>query len=139
MENKQKFGVPVSEGKLDNHFGHCKKYALLEVVNGEIQETIVDAPEHEPGVLPRWLAEQGVTDVIAGGVGQKAIKVFEKHNVNVFVGAPQLTAKELVEGFVNESIEFNSNCCNHGSKHKHTHSHNHSCNSSGKHTNCKKH
>ena len=56
---------------------------------------------------------KGVTDVIAGGVGQKAIAIFNQHNVNVFVGAPQLSAKELVQGFINGTIEFTANNCSH--------------------------
>ncbi|MCK7542001.1 MAG: hypothetical protein MZV63_69485 [Marinilabiliales bacterium] len=34
---------------------------------------------HEPGLLPGWLAEKGVTDVIAGGMGQRAIGLFNSH------------------------------------------------------------
>jgi len=114
MKLRQRFGVPVSDGKLDAHFGHCKQYSLIDVLsNGELVEEIVDAPPHEPGLLPRWLSEKHVTDVIAGGMGKKAIEIFNANNVNVFVGAPQLTSHELVKGFLNKTIEFTSNYCDH--------------------------
>ena len=35
-------------------------------------------PEHRPGVYPRWVAALGVTDVIAGGIGQRAIDLFNE-------------------------------------------------------------
>ncbi len=111
---KKKIAVPVKEGVLDGHFGHCSHFALLDVLdNAIVAEELVVAPPHEPGLLPPFLADLGVTDVIAGGMGNRAIQIFNQHNVNVFVGAPVLDAKELVKGFLNESLSFTANYCDH--------------------------
>ncbi len=111
---KKKIAVPVKEGVLDGHFGHCSHFALVDVAdNAIIAEELVAAPPHEPGLLPPFLANLGVTDVIAGGMGNRAIQIFNQHNVNVFVGAPVLDAKELVKGFLNESLSFTANYCDH--------------------------
>ena len=111
---KQKFAVPASDGLLDEHFGHCRHFAIIEVENNTVsEENLLDAPPHQPGLLPPWLAERGVTDVIAGGMGQRAIQLFNQYGVNVFVGAPKLSPKELVEGFLNKSLTFSSNYCDH--------------------------
>ena len=112
---KKKIAVPIDEnGILDGHFGHCKYFALISVENKNIvAEETVTPPPHEPGVLPKWLAQNGVTDVLAGGMGQKAVQIFNYNDVNVFVGVPKLTAQELVEGFLNETIEFSANYCDH--------------------------
>lgn len=107
--------VPTNEsGILDAHFGHCKYFELFSENEGMItsEEKIVPPP-HEPGLLPKWLADKGATDIIAGGMGQKAIQLFNQRGVNVFVGAPQLSAKELVEGFITEDISFQGNFCDH--------------------------
>ena len=111
----KKIAVPVDEsGLLDGHFGHCKFFAFLDINNNEIvSEEKVAPPPHEPGILPPWLAEKGVTDIIAGGMGNRAIQLFNKSGVNVFVGAPQLSPKNLAEGFVNNTIAFNANYCDH--------------------------
>ena len=61
-------------------------------------------PAHEPGLYPRWVASFGVTDVIAGGMGQKAIDFFNQQNINVFVGAPVKGEKEIIENFWPESF-----------------------------------
>ncbi|WP_163324187.1 NifB/NifX family molybdenum-iron cluster-binding protein [Draconibacterium mangrovi] len=112
---RKKIAVPVDEsGILDGHFGHCKYFALLDVEETTIvNEERVTPPPHEPGVLPKWLAENGVTDVLAGGMGHKAIQIFNYNNVNVFVGAPHLSASELAQGFLNDTIEFSANYCDH--------------------------
>jgi len=111
----KKIAIPVDEnGILDGHFGHCKFFALLNIEgNTIVSEEKVVPPPHEPGVLPKWLAEKGVSDVLAGGMGHKAIQIFNYNNVNVFVGAPQLSANELVIGFLEKSIEFTANYCDH--------------------------
>ena len=52
------------------HFGHCERFALLDVDLDARAITVredLTPPPHEPGVLPRWLAEQGVGLVLAGG------------------------------------------------------------------------
>lgn len=107
--------VPTDEsGILDAHFGHCKYFELFTEKEGTIssKDKIVPPP-HEPGLLPGWLADKEVTDIIAGGMGQKAIQLFNQKGVNVFVGAPRVSAKELVDGFIKENISFQGNYCDH--------------------------
>lgn len=112
---KKKYAVPVDHnGILDAHFGHCRYFALYDVEEQKIASTeMLQPPPHEPGVLPRWLADQGITDVLAGGMGNRAIQLFNQHGVNVFVGAPKIKAEELVNGHLNNSIEFSANYCDH--------------------------
>jgi predicted Fe-Mo cluster-binding NifX family protein len=111
---KKTIAIPTSEGILDAHFGHCKQFAMVEVENKEIGEiSFIDAPPHKPGLLPPWLAERGATDIIAGGMGQHAIRLFNEKGVNVFVGAPKLTPTEIVNGFLNETLSFAANYCDH--------------------------
>ena len=117
----KKIAIPVENGILCAHFGHCEKFAIIEVVNGEITEMKeLTPPEHVPGLYPRWVVELGVTDVIAGGMGQKAITLFNQENINVFVGAPANSAKELVTDFLSNKLTLNANYCNHDDKHEHT-------------------
>jgi predicted Fe-Mo cluster-binding NifX family protein len=111
----KKIAIPInSNGMLDEHFGHCEFFSLIEVKNGAIvSEEQVVPPPHEPGLLPKWLSEKGVSDIIAGGMGQRAIQLFNHFGVNAFVGAPKLTDKELVKGFLEESLSFSANYCDH--------------------------
>ena len=112
---KKKIAVPVDNtGILDAHFGHCKFFAVFETSENLVStQKDLTPPPHEPGVLPKWLAEEGVTDVLAGGMGNRAIQIFNQHNINVFVGAPKLPAAELVNGFLTDSIRFTANYCDH--------------------------
>jgi predicted Fe-Mo cluster-binding NifX family protein len=111
---EKKIAIPTSNGLLDAHFGHCRQFALVDVENGEIRQVVyLDAPPHQPGLLPSWLAERGSTDVIAGGMGQRAIQIFNENGINVFVGAPILTPEELVQGYLDHTLSFSANYCDH--------------------------
>jgi len=110
----------MENGKLCAHFGHCEYFALVNVENNEIKDIQeMTPPEHQPGIYPRWVAGFGVTDVIAGGMGQKAITLFNQENINVFVGAPANSAKQLVTDFLSNKLTLNANYCNHDDNHEH--------------------
>ncbi len=112
--------LPMENGNLCAHFGHCQYFTILKVSDGkilEIKEMI--PPEHVPGLYPKWVASFGVTDVIAGGMGQKAVDLFNAQNINAFVGAPIKGAKDLVEDFISNKLSLSANYCNHDHECKH--------------------
>ena len=93
-----KIAIPLAEGKLTAHFGHCQNFAIIEVENNQIKnQEILVPPAHEPGVLPRWLHEMGANVIIAGGMGQRAIDLFSHNSISVVTGAPSLETEELVK------------------------------------------
>lgn len=111
-----KVAIPLANGCLTMHFGHCAQFALLDldVENKKIVNRVdVDAPPHEPGLLPRWLAEKDVNMIIAGGMGQRAQTLFTSNNIDVIVGAPAITPEKLVEAFMNNKLESGQNACDH--------------------------
>ncbi len=101
-----KFAIPLAEGKLTAHFGHCQEFALVEVEDNQIKskETLVPPP-HEPGVLPKWLHEQGADVIIAGGMGTRAMDLFAQNGIKVMTGAPSLTPEELVKQYLDNSLQ----------------------------------
>jgi len=111
-----KVAIPLVEGKLCLHFGHCGTFAIvdLDMDKKELKnrEDVVPPP-HEPGLLPRWLAEKNVNMIIAGGMGQRAQTLFQSNNIEVIVGAPSLTPEELVNNFMNGELKSGKNVCDH--------------------------
>ncbi len=110
----KKIAIPLENGVLCEHFGHCQTFAIVEVVDNQITNiTETVPPEHVPGLYPRWVAQFGVTDVIAGGMGERAIMLFNEQKINAFVGAPIKNSRELVEDFLANKLTLNANYCNH--------------------------
>ena len=45
---EKRIAIPVSNGELDGHFGHCSQFALVDVSEQKIKEiTYIDAPPHQ--------------------------------------------------------------------------------------------
>lgn len=114
MEDKI-FAIPTAQGQLCMHFGHCEQFALVTVKgDNEIGQTeMVTPPPHEPGLLPRWLAEKGATAIIAGGMGQRAQMLFNQAGITVVTGAPAAAPEELVKAYLENNLECGDNACDH--------------------------
>lgn len=109
-----KFAIPLAEGKLTAHFGHCQEFALINVDGEEIKtKEILVPPPHEPGVLPKWLHEQGANVIIAGGMGQRAQTLFTEQDIKVIVGAPVEEPEILVKSYLANTLLTGDNLCDH--------------------------
>ena len=111
-----KIAVPVAEGRLSLHFGHCAEFALIDVdmdAKKVLGAETLPAPPHQPGLLPKWLAERGANMVIAGGMGMRAQQIFQQHGIDVIVGAPSDTPQAVVESWLQGSLEAGQNLCDH--------------------------
>ena len=109
-----KIAIPMANGRLTAHFGHCQEFALVEVEGNEIsKKEMLVPPPHEPGVLPNWLHELGADVIIAGGMGQRAVGLFQERGIKVVTGAPALTPEEIVNSYLNNTLMTGSNLCDH--------------------------
>lgn len=115
-EKQMKIAIPMADGKLTTHFGHCESFALVDVDPTEkkiLRREDIIPPPHEPGLLPPWLAERGVKMVIAGGMGQRAQGLFAEQGIQVFVGAPADTPEILVGNYLSGTLQTGVNACDH--------------------------
>lgn len=111
-----KIAIPVNEGKLSMHFGHCDKFYLVTVDRPNkaiLSEEFIIPPPHQPGILPGWLAEQGAECIIAGGMGGKAQQLFQKNNISIITGAPAKDVKEIISEYLNNTLVTGDNTCDH--------------------------
>ena len=106
--------VPVSGGKLSAHFGHCEQFAFIETQKGKIIETEMrNPPGHEPGVLPRWLYEQGADVAIVGGMGESAQQLLREKGIEVIIGAPMDSPESLANQYLSDTLVAGANVCDH--------------------------
>lgn len=111
-----KIAIPLHQGSLSMHFGHCEHFALIEVDekdNTILSESLHEPPPHEPGLLPRWLGELGANMVIAGGMGRRAQELFTDNNITVLVGAQGISPQQLVSDYLTGNLQTGDNCCDH--------------------------
>ncbi|HEY49709.1 MAG TPA: ATPase [Dehalococcoidia bacterium] len=111
-----RYAIPVSQGKLAAHFGHCEHFALFDVdeaTNTIVHRELVASPGHQPGLLPVWLAEEGVTAVIAGGMGSRAQALFRENRIQVIVGALSDDPEQIVLTHLQGTLATGENVCDH--------------------------
>lgn len=111
-----RYAIPVSEGMVAQHFGHCEQFALIdadEQTKKILRKEIVSSPPHEPGLLPGWLAERGVSFVIAGGMGSRAQSLFAQERIGVIVGVVESDPEKALLSHLNGQLVAGANICDH--------------------------
>lgn len=111
-----KIAIPVANGQLCAHFGHCQHFELIDVdpVKKEIcSREMLIPPAHEPGVLPKWLKENGATLIITGGMGYRALNFFDQYGIEVVVGAVPDSPEAIVRAFLDGRLTTGPNVCDH--------------------------
>lgn len=111
-----KIAIPLANGMLSMHFGHCERFAMVDVDPEEkkiLKREDIEAPPHEPGLLPPWLAERGATMIIAGGMGQRAQGLFAQQGIQVVVGAPAESPERIIDHYLDGTLQLSANACDH--------------------------
>jgi len=109
-----KIAIPTADGVLCPHFGQCQQFAIIEVDQEEkqiiAQETLTPPP-HEPGAFPAWLSEMGCNLIIAGGMGGRAIGLFNQNGIEVIVGTSNSDPVTIVNDYISDNLKHGTNMC----------------------------
>ena len=111
-----RYAVPVVNGKVAAHFGHCSHFALFDVDEAKkviIKKDIVDSPGHQPGLLPAWLAEEGASIIIASGMGSRAQSLFRENHIEVVINALQDDPEKAVLDYIEGTLAVGDDVCDH--------------------------
>ncbi len=111
-----RIAIPLAQGQLCLHFGHCEEFAIVDVNSEEKSVSGIHRhvpPAHEPGVLPRWLGKQNVNVVIAGGMGSRALALFAENGIQVVTGTTTGGPEELAMAYLNGTLQTGANVCDH--------------------------
>ena len=103
---KQKIRIAFSaadhrglDSTVSHHFGRCPHYVLVDVEGGEVRHVeTVDNPfcwQHQPGTVPRFIRDQGVSVMVTGGMGRRALAFFEELDIEPVTGAEGMVAEAL--------------------------------------------
>ena len=111
-----KYAVPVSGSMVATHFGHCEQFTLIDVdeaKNEIVRKEIIPSPGHQPGLLPVWLAEQGVSVIIASGMGSRAQGLFRQNRIEVIINVVEANPEKAVLDYIGGRLEVGDDVCDH--------------------------
>lgn len=82
-----KIAVSTEGNYVSEHFGRCPYFTIFEVSNGKIlKKEVIQNIEHSPGAVPKFLKEKGVDLIISGGMGRRAMEIFNQYGIDFIVG-----------------------------------------------------
>jgi len=87
------------QSSMSMHFGRCPYFMLVDVDGREIKSMQAIANpyfnNHVPGAVPQFISTQKAHVMIAGGMGPKAVQMFESFGIEVATGVGGLVENVL--------------------------------------------
>ncbi len=109
------------EGIAAHHFGRCPYYVFVDVAGEQIQKVEVlpnpSYENHQPGVVPAFIHQQGAEMMISGGMGQRAIALFHRYGIQAYTGAAG-TVRRVLESALGGALQDAAPCQGHD-EHEH--------------------
>ena len=132
--NEARIAIPSTlpgglEANVGAHFGHCDLYTLVDVKEGRISEvsTLPNVPHQQGGCLApvNHLAQNGVTVLIAGGMGMRPLMGFIQVGIDVYRGTEAPSVEAAVQAFLKGELQRFTRESTCGGGHLHGEGHQH--------------
>ena len=107
--------VPYLQGDVNAHFGSTQAFLVAEAVDGQVQRTAlfeVQGMQHNHAGIAGFLKEQGVSIILAGGMGGPMQQALKMQGFDLYCGVSG-PAEEAVEAFLRGEIEQSESTCGH--------------------------
>jgi len=94
------------------HFGQAPSFTIVDIKTDDVK-VVSNTSEHYGGIgtPPELLSKEGVEVMLCGGLGPKAVKMFEGFGVEVYIGASG-TVKDAIDlyqsGKLSEATDANA-------------------------------
>ena len=102
-----KIAVPMENGGFSSHFGGAGRFDLFEVDEASraiVSRVSATPPPHERGAFPSWLKEQGARVILAGGMGPRAVQMFQHFGIEVVLGIDGGEPEQLVRAYLDGTL-----------------------------------
>ena len=95
------------------HFGRCPYYVLVDLEGQEVKRVNgVANPyynHHQRGQVPSFIRSQGADVMLTGGMGRRALGLFEQYGVEAVTGASG-TVRHALEGYLGGKLRGAKPC-----------------------------
>ena len=109
-----KVAISTDNGFVSEHFGRCPLFTIIQIQDNKVvDKKVIDNPGHHPGFLPEFLKEQGVSVIIAGGMGQRAQMLFDESGIKTIMGASG-KVDEIIDKLVAGTLKGGESLCKPG-------------------------
>ena len=105
------------QGALSAHFGRCPYYTIVDVEDKAVSNMqVIDNPyftNHVPGAVPEFIKEQGAHVMIAGGMGPRALELFNQFGIEAITTGVQGSLEDILNAYMRGEISGATGCEHH--------------------------
>ncbi|OOP74299.1 NifB/NifX family molybdenum-iron cluster-binding protein [Clostridium beijerinckii] len=106
-----KIALPSRNNNIDDHFGHCEYFTVFTVNTQDKEITASETVQSPAGCgcksnIASVLSDMGVKVMLAGNMGEGAVRVLNNSGIEVFRGCSgdvKTTALKWLEGSLSDS------------------------------------
>jgi predicted Fe-Mo cluster-binding NifX family protein len=95
------------------HFGRCPYYVLVDLKDRQVRQvSAVENPYygyHQPGQVPGFIERQGADVMLAGGMGRRAIGLFQRCGIEAVTGAAG-SVRHALEQYLGGTLQGAAPC-----------------------------
>ncbi|MDD4801519.1 MAG: NifB/NifX family molybdenum-iron cluster-binding protein [Syntrophomonas sp.] len=116
-----RIAIPKDGEMVNQHFGQSRNFLIASVENQQIvnrKEISSESLQHNHAGLAGLLIKEGVSMIIAGGIGQPAANALEEKGIEVIKGASG-KCEEVLETYLAGNLKDQNVTCNHHGEHHH--------------------
>ncbi|MFA4916508.1 MAG: NifB/NifX family molybdenum-iron cluster-binding protein [Syntrophales bacterium] len=101
------------KSRMSMHLGRCPYYTMVDVEGRDIQGVeVVENPyfnDHTPGVVPHFINSHKANVMIAGGMGPRAIEIFQSLGIEVATGVGG-QVENILDAYFEGKVQGTSAC-----------------------------
>ena len=115
-----RIAVPLVNDRFSTHFGGAEQFGFFdcdEAARRITGRSVAAAPPHERGAFPVWLRDCGVTVVLAGGMGPRAVQILQRFGIETMLGIDGGDPEQLVRAYLDGTLVSSSEGCAGGGLH----------------------
>lgn len=105
------------QGVLSAHFGRCPYYTIVDVEDKAVSNVqVIGNPyftDHVPGAVPQFIKEQGAQVMIAGGMGPRALELFDQFGIEAITTGIQGSIEDILNAYLRGEISGATGCEHH--------------------------
>ena len=92
------------DSTIAHHFGRCPFYVFVEIEGKEIKSILGEEnpyyQSHIPGAVPKYIVEKNAQIMVSGGMGPRAVGLFEELHISPVVGVTG-TVRDVLQQIIN--------------------------------------
>jgi predicted Fe-Mo cluster-binding NifX family protein len=109
-----RIAISTEGNEVSPHFGRCPAFTIVEVADGKVVgRGVIPNPGHQPGFIPQFLHEKGVRLIVAGGMGPRAVALFEDLGMEAILGVGG-NVDDVIDRFLSGSLTGGPSLCRPG-------------------------